>query len=117
MDKLRLRLGVSGVLSAMALVFLTAAAVQAPAVPEAAAAPAAAIAAADNGSAGSGQYLLRNCGDYVGVFDRSGGRDTLVTVTDIPLAGLRAQDREALEQGIAVESREELLLLLEDFGS
>lgn len=116
MDKLRLRLGVSGALSAMALVFLTAAAVDAPAGGGAAAVPAAAISAQETG-APAGRYLLRGCGDYVGVFDLSAGRETLVTVTDIPLAGLRAQDREALEAGMTVESREELLLLLEDFGS
>lgn len=114
MDKLRLRLGVSGVLSAMALVFLTAA-VTVPAT-EAAAAPAAAMTAVETGVSGD-RYLLRACGDYVGVFDLSQGKETLVTVTEIPLAGLRLQDRSALESGIAVNTREELLLLLEDFGS
>ena len=63
------------------------------------------------------RYLLRACGTMWGCLTLSQGKETLVTVTEIPLAGLRLQDRSALESGIAVNTREELLLLLEDFGS
>ena len=38
-------------------------------------------------------------------------------VTDIEVRLLPAADRETLAAGLSVESREELLLLLEDLGS
>jgi hypothetical protein len=38
-------------------------------------------------------------------------------VTDIELRQLPEADREALAEGMHVDSREELLLLLEDLGS
>ena len=40
-----------------------------------------------------------------------------LTVTDIELASLRQADRDMIDRGLSAQSREELLLLLEDLGS
>ena len=53
----------------------------------------------------------------MGVYDLREEPSRLLTVTDIRLATLRQGDQAALESGIAVATREELLILLEDFGS
>ena len=61
-------------------------------------------------------YVLRDCGGNVAVYDAASLRIPL-RVTDIETAYLRQTDRELLEQGLAVSSEEELLMLLEDLGS
>ena len=61
-------------------------------------------------------FVLRESDGYVGVFESAGARKP-VTVTDIEVAGLRDADRDMLSAGIAVCDRQELLSLLEDFGS
>lgn len=65
----------------------------------------------------TGAYLVTDHQGYVGVYDLREAPSRLLTVTDIRLATLRQRDRAALESGIAVATREELLMLLEDFGS
>ena len=62
------------------------------------------------------EYVLKNSGGYVAVFEKARNRDP-VSVTNIELKCLRQADRAMLEQGIPVISRRELLLLLEDLGS
>lgn len=58
-------------------------------------------------------YLIRAVGNEVCVFRG----DTLILRTGVIASLLPRQDREALEQGITVESRAELTALLEDLGS
>lgn len=58
-------------------------------------------------------YILREVEGGVAIF--SGGR--LVGKTEITAPLLRRADRSALQAGIRVESREELLKLIEDFDS
>lgn len=61
-------------------------------------------------------YYVRGHRGYVAVFsERRGGKPE--KVTDIELAGLRQADMGLLEKGIPVDSRGELLELLEDLGS
>ncbi len=62
------------------------------------------------------EYVLKNCGNYVAVYDRDRSREPL-SVTGIELRCLRAADRAMVEAGIPVISDRELLLLLEDLGS
>ena len=62
------------------------------------------------------EYILRDCGGYIGVYSADGGTEP-ENVTDIEVAGLRRSDRELLRSGIPVSDRSELLALLEDFGS
>ena len=68
---------------------------------------------------GSGEaegYILRDCMGLVAVYGSSKPNRTL-TVTDIETASLPELDRQELETGIRVSTHEELLQLLEDFGS
>ncbi len=51
----------------------------------------------------------------VAVLDPALGETAVVT--DIELATLREADRKLIEAGLPVESREQLLVLLEDLGS
>ena len=66
--------------------------------------------------ADAAEYVLKDSGKYVAVFDKAGSREPL-SVTGIELRCLRAADRAMVEAGIPVISRRELLLLLEDLGS
>ena len=60
----------------------------------------------------SGYYLSIDNG-YVAVFYN----DEVVFTSDIEAETLRVVDRELLKEGIRANSYEEILLLLEDFGS
>lgn len=64
----------------------------------------------------SAEYFLKNCDGFVAVYRSTKGRAP-ESVTAIEIAGLRAADRAMLERGIPVSDRQELLALLEDFGS
>ena len=63
-----------------------------------------------------GGYVLK---DYMGSLSVFYGpyQEIPAAITEIETAGLRQRDQELLRQGIHVETREELLQLLEDFGS
>ena len=63
----------------------------------------------------SGEYLLAVAGERVAVYDLFDRREAL-EITEIELSSLREHDRALIEQGLPVESREELLTLLEDLG-
>lgn len=60
-------------------------------------------------------YLVKEVEGYIGVFYH--GRGYPAFITNIPLASLRGLDREEVQQGIFVNTRQELVALLEDFGS
>ncbi len=60
-------------------------------------------------------YTLCAKNGCVAVLDPESG--CAAVVTDIELQSLREADRQLVEAGITVESREELLTLLEDLGS
>lgn len=62
------------------------------------------------------EYVLKDSGRYVAVYDKAKSREPL-SVTGIELRCLREADRAMIEAGIPVISRRELLLLLEDLGS
>lgn len=64
----------------------------------------------------SAKYFLKNCDGFVAVYAGTKGRSP-ETVTAIEVASLRGADRAMLERGIPVADRQELLELLEDFGS
>jgi len=60
-------------------------------------------------------YILKEQDGYVAVFSSNGSK--LLEQTAIPVSSLRQADRTLLETGIAADSRETLLMLLEDFNS
>ena len=60
-------------------------------------------------------YLVRNADGYIGVYYQDGRRP--VFITEIPVGTLGVHDREEVKQGIPVETRQELIQLLEDLGS
>lgn len=62
------------------------------------------------------EFVLREYDGCIGVFSPQSD-DGPITVTDIETRSLREADREIVKNGIAVADREELLSLLEDFGS
>ena len=62
------------------------------------------------------QYILRDSGGYVAVFEGRLSR-TPLSVTGIETELLRDADRELLARGIPVPDSAELLQLLEDLGS
>ena len=59
---------------------------------------------------------MREYNGCIGVFSPQSDAGP-ITVTDIETRSLREADREIVKNGIAVADREELLTLLEDFGS
>lgn len=60
-------------------------------------------------------YILKEQDGYVAVFSSNGSQ--LLEMTSIPVSTLRKADRYLLESGIAADSRETMLTLLEDFNS
>ena len=60
-------------------------------------------------------YILKEQDGYVAVFSSKDSR--LLQMTEIPVNSLRRADRTLLETGIAADSHETLLTLLEDFNS
>lgn len=60
-------------------------------------------------------YILRSRDGYIGVYYKDHGHP--IYVTNIPLASLREVDRADIEAGLTVETRLELIKLLEDLGS
>lgn len=60
-------------------------------------------------------YILKEQDGYVAVFSSKDSK--LLQRTSIPVSSLRKADRTLLESGIAADSRESLLMLLEDFNS
>lgn len=60
-------------------------------------------------------YLVKEHNGVVAVF--FDGDTKPMIETDISISGLRQNDRELIEQGIALESYNEVLGLLEDFDS
>ena len=60
-------------------------------------------------------YILKEQDGYVAVFSSKDSK--LLELTAIPVSTLRRADRTLLETGIAADSRESLLMLLEDFNS
>ncbi len=113
MGRIKIRMGLCGLLAGVALVLIVSAVFT--------------LAGAEQGLGGTaalaadetptGAYLVTDHQGYVGVYDLREEPSRLLTVTDIRLATLRQGDQAALESGIAVATREELLILLEDFGS
>ena len=63
----------------------------------------------------SAQFVLRDYRGYVSVFAPRQPREPL-QITAIRTESLRRADQRLLESGLTVGSREQLLLLLEDFG-
>ena len=61
-------------------------------------------------------YVLRDCGGYVAVYDGADSKKP-ATVTDIEVSTLRALDRQMIENGLVLDSREKLVMTLEDLGS
>lgn len=61
------------------------------------------------------RFVLRDYRGYVSVFAPSSPTEP-VQITDVRTDSLRRADRALLEGGLTVGSREQLLLLLEDFG-
>lgn len=60
-------------------------------------------------------YILLARDGCVAVIDPEVGESAVVT--DIELSTLREKDRQMIEAGLKVSTRDELLLLLEDLGS
>lgn len=63
----------------------------------------------------SAAYILKESDGYVAVFSSNDPQP--IQVTGIRVSGLRQADQALLRDGITAASREELLSLLEDFGS
>ena len=61
-------------------------------------------------------FLLRSEGGCIAIYS-SESLPAPFILTDIEVATLRELDRDLLEQGILTSTREEMLSLLEDFGS
>ena len=64
----------------------------------------------------AGKYVVRAYNGKIALFE-SGTASTPIIETDIEVSALRAYDRRLLEDGIEVDSYEDVLRLFEDFGS
>jgi hypothetical protein len=60
-------------------------------------------------------YVIKASGGKVAVFMTPGGE--LAVVTDVDIATLRSHDIALLENGLSVDTYEELIQTLEDFGA
>lgn len=63
----------------------------------------------------SAEFVLKEYGGYVSVFAPNEDPEPL-QITGIPTENLRQSDRELLQGGLTVGSREQLLMLLEDLS-
>jgi len=63
-----------------------------------------------------GSYLVRQLGGFIAVY-RCDNLTDPEFVTEISVSHLRQADQRKLQKGIIVKNREDLLLILEDFGS
>lgn len=61
-------------------------------------------------------FILKEYQGYIAIF-APGFDKTPATITGIEVKNLREADKELLKNGIHAETSEELMLLLEDFGS
>lgn len=61
-------------------------------------------------------FILKEYDGFIGIFS-PGFEKIPITVTDIEVSTLREADKELLRAGIYAASREEMMQLLEDFGS
>lgn len=61
-------------------------------------------------------YVLRDCDGYVAVYNGPKAKKP-TTVTDIQTSTLRALDQQMLKNGLELDSREKLMMTLEDLGS
>lgn len=78
--------------------------------------PFSALASAETGDDGGDRYVVRAYNGEICVFyaDRP---DVPAVYTGIALSSLRDSDRELVEKGIKLDTYEELVGILEDFGS
>ena len=60
-------------------------------------------------------YVIRGLDGYIAVYFR--GRGHPVYITNVPVSNLPSVDRASVERGITVETRQEMIEILEDFGS
>jgi len=60
-------------------------------------------------------YWVRSSEGFLSVYYKDWGHP--IFISHIPIATLRSQDRTEVERGIFVATRQELMELLEDFGS
>ena len=60
-------------------------------------------------------YWVQDADGYIGVYYKGWGHP--IFISSIPVASLGRQDREDIEKGISVTTRQELMELLEDLGS
>ena len=60
-------------------------------------------------------YVIKDLDGYIAVYFR--GRGHPVYITSIPVVNLPSVDRESMKKGITVETRQEMIEILEDFGS
>jgi len=60
--------------------------------------------------------VLRDCDGYVAVYDGPEAKKP-TTVTDIEVSTLRALDQQMLKNGLELDSREKLMMTLEDLES
>jgi len=60
-------------------------------------------------------YWLRDTEGYIGVYYDGWGHPVFISI--IPVSSLHGQDRDDVKKGIPVATRQELMELLEDFGS
>ena len=101
------KMGLCGVLAALALISAASAVAGGPrgeAVPVSAAVETEEI------------YVLREYDGYIGIYIK--GKTRLpVTVTDIEVRSLTGADRELVQAGLDVQGRENLMMILEDLGS
>ncbi|MDO4815160.1 MAG: hypothetical protein Q4A83_00960 [Bacillota bacterium] len=78
-------------------------------------APKAEVPAEEDQAPPAAEYYLRDCDGFIAVY--RGASATPINITEIETATLNDTDFELLQKGIPAESRNELLLLLEDLSS
>lgn len=61
------------------------------------------------------KYIIKSGENFIEVFENKNNKTTLIEVTEIPLDYLTEEDKETLNIGIEVNSKEDIKKVLEDY--
>lgn len=61
------------------------------------------------------KYIIKSGENFIEVYENKNNTNTLIEVTEIPLDYLTEEDKETLNTGIEVNSKEDIKKVLEDY--
>lgn len=61
------------------------------------------------------KYIIKSGENFIEVYENKNNTNTLIEITEIPLDYLTEEDKETLNEGIEVNSKEDIKKVLEDY--